>query len=161
VAYVVEDAELSALINPLERTVKMVTIPESAPIPERWTGGTLQPLVSKRDLPRKSRNTDAIIIDDNLRDADAMLVPRAKPQPAIGSIKTVYSLNSLGDDPTLRRGEQMSDRELIASRTASRVLLTSEINKNGKRNASSVRRCYYVVTCALQPDWELVKRLGI
>lgn len=172
-AYRIDDAELSALIEPEPRAVRpfieLASKDQEHAVSGRWSSGYFQSLVSKRDMnPRKhgEGGASSVQITDDMREQDAMMVPYATAQPHQYYIPTRFSLQSPDEDPTRRRGEQMTASEEFATKSAARLLL----NKNQappippqanyrQQLLLQGKRSYYIVTAAFEPDPVLNRRL--
>ncbi len=149
-AYLVDDAELSALISPDPRAVRMSY--EASDL-QRWSGGPVQRLASKLDgEPRKN-----VAITDGMREQDALAVPRAQPRPHALHVETAYKLASVEDDPVSRRGETLSESEAALERTAAKLLAHKSVLA---RPLAPPKRVYYVLTEDLYPDQALIDKLG-
>jgi len=158
-AYRIVDAEISALLDPLPQAIRIVEQNADVIVEAdrgRWSAGTYRNIVSKRDREQQQRMT----IDDNMREQDAMAVPRARPAPPPNFVHTQYLLMNPDDDVAAQRGEIPNIDELAAQRSAARVLLTNKSKGGVKRlrTTPTVHRACYVITAAFEPDQTLLRK---
>ena len=94
-AWLVDDAELAALLDPLPEARREVRGRIDG---DRWLGGgPIIPLVSALDVPSSSA-ASAPIIRDDIREHDVMAVPRARPLRPDRHIDHPYRIDDDDDD---------------------------------------------------------------